>query len=94
MKTTGTHIKRERVEVEINELEIIDAIAAAWLKSLPNLDRSAEYINTKGFWEYWTSAPHGSGTTETFRAATEEEQKIVAAIRLIRRVTIDVRKKV
>lgn len=64
--------KKMQEKVEVDECSVINELKRAYIRSL---NSDFEFINEKGFWESWTSWPHGSGTREIYRKATKEEKE-------------------
>lgn len=72
MQINGTKTIVERALVEVDPEEVINQLQVRWKNELPDLPRSAEYINHEGVWESWENT-HGSGITRHYRSATEDE---------------------
>ena len=81
MEMKGSVTRVETVKVDISPRDMLEAMQKKWLQ---DIKQGGNYINSKGHWEDWTDTGHGSGITETYREATDEEKAIVAAFRTLR----------
>jgi len=86
---------QQKVEVDIDPNEVLKLLKDRWRNSLDvtikvnglKPSSSEMYINERSQWEHWTSYPHGSGTTTTYRKVTPEEIEIEKAFSLIMNFT-------
>lgn len=95
MKVTGTKTAIERVQVEVDVVDILrqmeDRFKAAVYPTL-NIPQHFDiygsiYINDNGYWECWDDCRgHGSGLYHIDRQATEEEKKTAEAIAVLKQV--------
>lgn len=67
--------KSEIVSISVHDADVIDALKQRFAGP-------GDYINSKGFWETWFNT-HGSGSTETYRQATDDEISIQNALEII-----------
>lgn len=83
MKINGTRVTRERVEVEVHPIRMVEALRKALLTD-PSFGApsDAEYINADGVWESWIDT-HGSGITTRHGRATPEQIQVMSALDLI-----------
>ena len=81
----GTH--KIQAQIEVHPVDVFQSIAEhlrLYLRNEFHEDPEEIYINDEGLWEHWTSYPHGSGTTTTFRTATPDEMLLERSIKTIK----------
>lgn len=70
-----------KVDIEVDERNIIQKLKNQWIHTMPG-----EYINAEGYWEWWEDTGHGSGIDNIERVATPHEVKIWDAFELIEKL--------
>jgi len=86
MQIVGRRTEVTKVNVDIDPIEVIDKLQTKFVNSCKDPEMmGGEYINQEGFWESWQDT-HGSGITEVYRKATDEEIKTMEAFKIMRTV--------
>lgn len=82
MKVKGVVRTAKEYVVEVDPKEVLSHLKSEWLNTLDGIGK-ARYINLDGLWEYWEDTGHGSGMTETYRPANEEEKQVNRAFKVL-----------
>lgn len=86
MQVLGRRTEVTKVHVDIDPKDVIDQLQRKFVNSCKDpLMMGGEYINQDGYWESWQDT-HGSGITQVYRKATEEEVKTMEAFKIMRTV--------
>lgn len=83
MQVKAEVIESKVVTVHVDPREVLQKLYLQWRQLIK---KKGEYVNREGYWESWDDTGHGSGITDVYEKATDEEIEIMKSFEMLKGV--------